>query len=107
MSDVFDTGGREAAELRRRREALVRRVDEAQWDLGGLTYEMAARDHFKLDVLTARAADLQELDNELATLDRSLALHEGGAGGVCRACGALHVRDALYCSQCGTELARA
>lgn len=90
---------------RRNRDELARRVAEAQWDLGGLVYEMAARDHFRLDVLTARAADLQELDGELATLDRALALGESGAGGLCPDCGALHVRDALFCSQCGAGLA--
>ncbi len=86
------------------RESVARRVAEAQWDLGGLVYEMAARDHFRLDVLTARAADLQELDAELATLDRSLALEESGAAGTCQACDALYVRGALFCSQCGSRL---
>jgi len=90
--------------MRRSRDDLARRVAEAQWDLGGLAYEMAARDHFRLDVLTARAADLQDLDGELATLDRALALGERGAGGTCPSCGALHVRDALFCSHCGTDL---
>ena len=32
-------------------------VAELTWDLGGLTYEMAIRDHFRLDVLIRRAAD--------------------------------------------------
>ena len=89
------------------RDSIARRVAEAQWDLGGLVYEMAARDHFRLDVLTARAADLQELDAELATLDRSLALDEGGAAGACGVCDALYVRGAVFCSQCGSPLTQA
>lgn len=86
------------------REALARRVAEAQWDLGGLVYEMAARDHFRLDILTARAADLQDLDAELSTMDRALALDESGAGGNCPRCAALYVRGALFCSQCGADV---
>ena len=37
-------------------------VTELHWDLGGLAYEMAIRDHFRLDVLLRRAALLQECD---------------------------------------------
>ena len=44
------------AELRARRDALAEEVAELTWDLGGLTYEMAIRDHFRLDVLIRRAA---------------------------------------------------
>ena len=35
----------------RRRDELARRFAELQSDLGGLAYEMAIRDHFRLDVL--------------------------------------------------------
>jgi hypothetical protein len=59
-------------ELRRRRDALVREVAELHWDLGGLAYEMAIRDHFRLDVLVRRAAILQERDVELAEIERLL-----------------------------------
>ena len=48
------------AELRARRDALAERVAELTWDLGGLTYEMAIRDHFRLDVLVRRAAELED-----------------------------------------------
>ena len=57
-------------ELERRREELAGRVAELHWDLGGLAYEMAIRDHFRNDVLLARAAQLQELDTELAEVER-------------------------------------
>jgi hypothetical protein len=58
----------------RRHEQLLARIAELQWDLGGLTYEMAIRDHFRLDVLVRRAAMLQECEIELAEIDRALHL---------------------------------
>lgn len=61
------------SELRRRRDVLAEQVTELHWDLGGLAYEMAIRDHFRLDVLIRRAAILQERDAELAEVERSLA----------------------------------
>jgi hypothetical protein len=69
LGDSIDRG-----ELRRRRDALAEQVRELHWDLGGLTYEMAIRDHFRLDVLVRRAAILQERDAELAELERRLRL---------------------------------
>jgi phosphatidylinositol-3-phosphatase len=60
------------AELERRREELAAQVAELHWDLGGLAYEMAIRDHFRNDVLLNRAARLQELDTELAEVERRL-----------------------------------
>lgn len=83
---------------------LARRFSELQWDLGGLVYEMAARDHFRLDVLVRRAALLQEVDTELAEVERLLRLDEAGAAGSCAACGALHARGAAFCWQCGADL---
>ncbi len=47
------------AELVKRRDELVGRFAELQWDLGGLIYEMARRDHFRLDVVVRQAAKLQ------------------------------------------------
>jgi hypothetical protein len=69
--------GESRGELQRRRDTLARQVTELHWDLGGLAYEMAVRDHFRLDVLIRRAATLQERDAELAEVERLLAL-EGG-----------------------------
>ena len=43
------------ADLRARRDELAEQVAELTWDLGGLTYEMAIRDHFRVDVLVWRA----------------------------------------------------
>ena len=90
--------------LRTRRDALARDVAEGQFDLGGLTYEMAIRDHFRLDVLVRAAARLQEVDARLADADRQLALHENGAAGSCPGCDALYARGAVFCWQCGIQL---
>ena len=63
--------------LERRRAELAERVAELQFDLGGLAYEMAIRDHFRLDVLLRRAAELQQADGELG---RSIACCGWSAG---------------------------
>jgi hypothetical protein len=94
----------ERSELRRRRNALAEQVTELHWDLGGLAYEMAIRDHFRLDVLVRRAAVLQERDAELAELERLLRLEESASAGSCPHCGAPHSRGALFCWQCGATL---
>jgi predicted RNase H-like nuclease (RuvC/YqgF family) len=91
-------------ELERRRERIARELAEEQWDLGGLTYEMAIRDHFRLDVLTRKAARLQELDAQLASIERLLKMESEGAAGACHECGALHARGASFCWQCGAGL---
>lgn len=91
-------------EMRARRDQLARRIAELQHDLGGLTYEMAIRDHFRLDTLTRRAAELQRVDGELAELDRLLSLEQARAVAACPSCGAMHSRGAVYCWQCGTQL---
>jgi hypothetical protein len=92
------------SELRRRRDALAAEVTELHWDLGGLAYEMAIRDHFRLDVLVRRAAVLQERDAELAELERLLRLEDSATAGSCPACAAPHSRGALFCWQCGATL---
>lgn len=92
------------AELRRRRTELAERVAELTWDLGGLTYEMAVRDHYRLDVLARRAAELQAADAQLGEVQRLLASAEGGVHGQCRSCGAVHSRGAAFCWHCGAPL---
>ncbi len=94
----------ELPELRRRRDELAERVAELTWDLGGLTYEMAIRDHFRLDVLVRRAAVLQEVDAELGEAERLLAAAQDGVAGHCRSCGADHSRGAAFCWKCGQPL---
>jgi hypothetical protein len=95
-------GGR--SDLRRRRDALAEQVTELHWDLGGLAYEMAIRDHFRLDVLVRRAAALQERDAELAEVERLLRMEDGGAAGECPRCAAPRSRGAVFCWQCGATL---
>jgi len=92
------------SELKRRHAAASRRFAEEQWNLGGLAYEMAIRDHFRLDVLQRTAAKVQEADAELSNIARLLELEQAGAAGSCPECGALHARGASFCSSCGTAL---
>ncbi|HYM55594.1 MAG TPA: hypothetical protein VES97_09540 [Solirubrobacteraceae bacterium] len=74
LRDAIERDGSLASprDLHRRRDALAEQVTELHWDLGGLAYEMAIRDHFRLDVLVRRAAVLQERDAELAEVERLL-----------------------------------
>jgi hypothetical protein len=92
------------SDLQKRRDRLARELVDLQWDLGGLAYEMAIRDHYRLDVLTARAAKLQQIDAELAEVERMLKLDQAGAAGACGSCGALYAQGAAFCWQCGKDL---
>ncbi len=92
--------------LAARHDELQRELAELQFDLGGLAYEMAIRDHFRLDVLVRQAARLQEVDAQLGTAEHLLALERNGAAGACPSCGTLYARGALFCSSCGTHLLR-
>jgi hypothetical protein len=90
--------------LERRRTELAAQVAELQFDLGGLAYEMAIRDHFRLDVLLRRAAELQQADAELGEVDRLLRAEQTAETGSCPTCSAPHSRGAAYCWKCGTTL---
>ena len=92
------------SELARRRDRLAAQLSELQTDLGGLTYEMAIRDHFRMDTLVRQAARMQELDAELANVERLLQLEQAGAAGRCPSCRSLYARGAVFCGQCGTRL---
>ena len=91
-------------EFERRRDELAARVAELQWDLGGLVYEMAIRDHVRVDVVVQRAAILQEVDAELGEVERILRSEQTGAAGECANCGAPHSSGAVFCWQCGQPL---
>jgi hypothetical protein len=91
-------------DLKRRCDQLTARVAELQWDLGGLVYEMAVRDQIRVDVIVKRAAALQEVDAELAEVERILRLEETGTAGVCPHCSSPHSTGASYCWQCGQPL---
>src|SRR5271166_363729 len=92
------------SELRRRRLELAEQVASLTWDLGGLAYEMAIRDHYRLDVLARKASELQEVDAQLGEVQRLLATAEAGVHGHCRSCGAVHSRGAAFCWHCGAPL---
>jgi hypothetical protein len=91
-------------ELLAERDRLLEKFTVMQADLGGAFYEMAIRDHVKLDVLTRKAAELQRLDVELGELEEALEL-EGAEMGRCGSCGAEHESGAKFCSRCGHDLA--
>jgi hypothetical protein len=91
-------------DLERRRDQLVARVAELQWDLGGLVYEMAIRNAIKVDVMVKRAVVLQDADAELSEVERILRMDETGAAGSCKSCGAPHSSGATFCWQCGKPL---
>ena len=94
----------EAIDLRRRRDQLSARLAELQWDLGGLTYEMATRATIRVDVLMQRAAILQDVDAELAEVERILRMEDSGVAGTCAVCRAPHSSGAVFCWQCGAGL---
>ena len=91
-------------DLERRRDQLVARVAELQWDLGGLVYEMAVRNSIKVEVIVKRAVILQDADAELSEVERILRMEETGAAGACKNCGAPHSSGATFCWQCGKPL---
>src|SRR5690242_16000854 len=73
-------------DLQRRRDQLVARVAELQWDLGGLVYEMVVRNSVNVDVIIKRAVPLQDADAELSEVERILRMEETGAAGACTGC---------------------
>ena len=91
-------------DLQRRRDQLVARVAELQWDLGGLVYEMAVRNSIKVEVIVKRAVALQDADAELSEVERILRMEETGTAGSCATCGAPHSSGATFCWQCGKPL---
>ncbi len=91
-------------DLERRRDQLVARVAELQWDLGGLVYEMAIRNQIRVDVLVKRAVALQDADAELSEVERIVRTEETGTAGTCSSCSAPHSSGATFCWQCGQPL---
>ncbi len=91
-------------DLQRRRDQLVARVAELQWDLGGLVYEMAIRNQMQMELLVKRAVALQDADAELSEVERIVRMEETGTAGSCGSCGAPHSSGATFCWQCGQPL---
>ena len=102
--DAAPAADDQVLDLRRRRDQLSARLAELQWDLGGLAYEMAVRDHIRPEVIVQRAAVLQDVDAELSEVERILRMEETGAAGVCGVCRAPHSSGAVFCWQCGAGL---
>jgi hypothetical protein len=90
-------------ELIAERDRLLEKFTVMQADLGGAFYEMAIRDHVKMDVLTRKAAELQRLDAELGEVEEALQLERSDSTGSCAQCGTELAPDARFCSQCGAE----
>jgi len=94
----------ENKELLAQRDRLLEKFTVMQADLGGAFYEMAIRDHVRLDVLTRKAAELQRVDAELLTVERLLELERLDAAGLCGTCGAPYGAADRFCPQCGNSL---
>ena len=92
-------------ELLAQRDRLVERFTIMQSELGGLFYEMAIRDHVRMEVLIPKAAELQRIDAELGRLDRIIESGSSDVGGECPACRAVYTRGAAFCAQCAHPLA--
>jgi RNA polymerase-binding transcription factor DksA len=93
-------------ELIAERDRLLEKFTVMQTDLGGAFYEMAIRDHVKLDVLTRKAAELQRVDVELGQVEEALDRLGSDANGECSRCGAPYEPGSRFCSRCGNELAK-
>ncbi len=86
------------------RDRLTERFTIMQTELGGLFYEMAIRDHVRMDVLIPKAAALQRIDAELAQVEHLLADGSTSFGGHCPTCGTVYAQGAAFCSQCAESL---
>jgi hypothetical protein len=94
----------ENRELIVERDRLLEKFTVMQADLGGAFYEMAIRDHVKMDVLTRKAAELQRLDMELGEVEEALELQRSDSTGACANCGSELQPGSRFCSACGTEV---
>jgi uncharacterized protein involved in exopolysaccharide biosynthesis len=94
----------ENKELRAQRDRLLEKFTAMQADLGGAFYEMAIRDHVRLDALTRRAAELQQVDAELLAAERRLEIERTEAAGHCPACNSPFGSADRFCPQCGSSL---
>jgi hypothetical protein len=94
----------ESKELLAQRDRLLEKFTVMQADLGGAFYEMAIRDHVRLDVLTRKAAELQRVDAELLAIERLLEIERADAAGLCASCGSPYGAADRFCPQCGNSL---
>ena len=94
----------DTAELIAQRDRLLEKFTVMQADLGGAFYEMAIRDHVRLDVLTRKAAELQRVDADLLAVERLLELERSDAAGLCPSCSSPYGPADRFCPQCGHSL---
>ncbi|HET9677789.1 MAG TPA: hypothetical protein VFP21_09830 [Solirubrobacterales bacterium] len=94
----------ESKDLEAQRDRLLEKFTVMQADLGGAFYEMAIRDHVRLDVLTRKAAELQRVDAELLAVERLLEIERTDAAGHCPACNSPFGPADRFCPQCGSSL---
>lgn len=94
----------ENKELQAQRDRLLEKFTVMQADLGGAFYEMAIRDHVRLDVLTRKAAELQRVDADLLAVERLLELERSDAAGLCPSCSSPYGPADRFCPQCGHSL---
>ena len=92
-------------DLERRRDQLVARVAELQWDLGGLVYEMAIRNRIQrrgAGQARGRAPGRRRRTERGRTA--SCAWSRPARPAPARSCGAPHSSGATFCWQCGQPL---
>ncbi len=99
-----ETKVEENAELLTQRDRLLEKFTVMQADLGGAFYEMAIRDHVRMDVLTRKAAELQRVDADLLAIERMLELQRSDAAGLCPSCDSPYGPADRFCPQCGHSL---
>ena len=97
----------EDAELLTQRDRLLEKFTVMQADLGGAFYEMAIRDHVRMDVLTRKAAELQRVDADLLAVERMLEMRRADAAGICPNCDSPYGPADRFCPQCGHSLTTA
>jgi len=76
-----DAGAAPDPDLLAQRDRLIERFAVMQSELGGLFYEMAIRDHVRMNILIQKAAELQRVEAELAAIEREIGAAAGGRAG--------------------------
>ncbi len=102
----------ERAALRRRISFLRRRRELALHDLGGFVYETHRLGESRPELTASKLEGVDEIDGELATLERALGLgeelivlHEPGISS-CAGCATIHDSAARFCPGCGRPTSR-
>ena len=100
------------AALRRRIRFLRRCRELALHDLGGFVYEAHRLGESRPELTASKLAGVDEIDGELATLERALrlgeeliVLHEPGISS-CAGCATIHDSAARFCPGCGRPTSR-